>query len=303
MGDDIVVVGSLNMDYVVNSSRIPKPGETLKGMKFEKFRGGKGANQAVAVRKLGENVTFICARGNDKEGRKYEKYLNDLGINTKVKVSEKKTGSAHIVVTENGESHIIIIPGANNSLSPRDIEDYSSCLTSAKMILVQMEIPSNSVEKVLKLANKESIVILDPAPAKNVTDEIISKVDYILPNEEELKQLTSKEKDVEEIERANLLQKKGANNVILTKGSKGIDIFQSGNRIQSIDAPEVNVVDATGAGDAFAGAFSVGLNRDLDIVNAAKLGIRYASDSVKFKGAQNSYSFNEEISNLNHYCK
>jgi len=298
MNSNIIVVGSINMDFVVNTSRIPEAGETLKGQTFNKFPGGKGANQAVAVKKLGEEVSFIGSIGDDEVGKKIEKHLRKSKIRTDFKLSNCPTGTAHIMVTEKGENYIIIIEGANKNLLEKDIENKKEKIEKADFMLCQLEIPLVSTKRSIEIANQHNTkVILDPAPAQKLSLDILSKVDYLLPNEEEIKQLYPNRTGYKEDEYINLLLENGVNNVILTQGEKGATIYNQKYK-KSISAPKVKTRDTTGAGDAFAGGLVVGLKNGLELQKAVKFGVKYASLTTTKRGAQNSFFNTNKVEDL-----
>lgn len=298
MDKNIVVVGSLNMDYVVNCERLPRPGETLPGNGFARHPGGKGANQAAAAGKLGAVPTFIGARGKDEIGESLEEHLKSMGVKPDLKLSDAKTGSAHITVTGDGQNHIILITGANGSLSPADVQAKKDLLDKADYLLLQLEIPLETVIKAAELAREAGAeVILDPAPARELPPKLLRMVDYLLPNEEELKQLTAElvdSKNPDPKERAKILLETGVKNVLLTQGSAGVLMLNEENE-KKFAAPKVEVVDTTAAGDAFAGALACGLGLGLSLEEAIKLGVYYGSAAVTSPGAQSSLLSRDEL--------
>jgi len=284
---NVLVIGSINMDFVINCKRLPKPGETCFGKQFSRHPGGKGANQAVAACQLGAPTKFIGARGDDEEGNKLLKHLKSTGLSTSFKISKKATGTAHIFVTENGENHIVVISGANNDFNPDDLNHISEELIKSKVLLLQLEIPLETVKNAAKLASQSGvIVILDPAPARELPDDLLRYVDFIIPNQNELKQLT-KSTTGEESSQAKFLLSKGVKNVLITKGKKGVTLYNNDEK-QNFKAPKVEVIDTTAAGDAFAGALATGISKGLTLKNSIRLGIYYSSVSVTMVGAQSS---------------
>ncbi len=285
----IVVIGSINMDYVVDCPRLPNPGETLSGNKFTTHPGGKGANQATAVAKLGAKPVFIGSRGDDDAGSCLEAILRENKVNPRLKVSEKDTGSAHIFVTEDGESYIITIKGANGSLTVEDIVFKNDLIASADYLMIQLEIPLETVIRATEIAvAAKTKVILDPAPVQMLPEKLLKNLDFILPNEEELKQLTKNmAAETGEADRARELFRQGVNNVIITKGDQGVYLLNS--KVERyFEAPKVKAVDTTAAGDAFAGGLAIGLAKDLELTESIKLGILYGSATVTGSGAQSS---------------
>ncbi|MGM0420497.1 MAG: ribokinase [Bacillota bacterium] len=301
MDKNIVVVGSLNMDYVVTCKRLPRPGETLPGSGFARHPGGKGANQAAAAGKLGAGPTFIGARGEDEIGQSLEENLKSLGVKPDLKLSDAETGSAHITVTADGQNHIILITGANGRLHPEDIQAKKDIITQADYLLLQLEIPLETVIKTAELAHEAGAeVILDPAPAQKIPPKLLQLVDYLLPNEEELKQLTAgfvDSKNVGQKERAKVLLESGVKNILLTRGAAGV-LWLNGELEKTFPAPEVEVVDTTAAGDAFAGALACGLGLGLSLEKAIKLGVYYGSAAVTRPGAQSSLLSRAELLEL-----
>ncbi|MFW5994100.1 MAG: ribokinase [Halanaerobiaceae bacterium] len=289
---EIVIIGSMNMDFVVNSARLPEPGETITGKSFARHPGGKGANQAAAAGLLGVRPLFIGARGDDDIGQSLEDNLNHQGVETSLITADAETGTAHIFVTDDGENHIIVIPGANGTLNADDIESAAAKIEEAEILLLQLEIPLEAVEKAAELAAEAGTkVILDPAPAQELPDDLLAKVDYLLPNETELESLTGST-GIEE--GCRQLLAKGVKNIIVTLGGDGALLINSAGR-KSFAAPEIEVVDTTAAGDALAGALASALNRGLNLEGAIKEGIYYGSAAVTRPGAQSSLFTREEF--------
>ncbi len=294
----IVVVGSMNMDHVVNCQRLPEPGETIKGEKFNTHPGGKGANQAAAVGQLGGEPLFIGARGRDNIGSQLENHLQEMGVQTNLKLSEKSTGSAHIFVTSDGENHIVIIPGANDTITPEDIRKIKHKLKNVKVVLLQLEIPLDTVVETARISSQMGAkVLLDPAPVKRLPQNLLKNVDYLLPNNQEFRQMTPDldGESIDELDRVRYLHDKGVGNIVVTRGEKGVLLFGEDGR-QKLAARKVDVVDTTAAGDAFAGAFALGLAAGLSNKKAARLGIAYGSAAVTGAGAQSSLLNREEFS-------
>ncbi len=294
----IVVVGSMNMDHVVNCQRLPRPGETISGSRFDTYPGGKGANQAAAVGQLGGGPLFIGARGRDDTGSKLEAHLQEKGVKTELKLSESKTGTAHIFVTEDGENHIVIIAGANADLTPGDIEARKNILEEAEVVLLQLEIPLDTVIKTAGLAAETGAeVLLDPAPARKLPEDLLENIDFLLPNSQELEQLTEDGAvDLDDdLDRAESLQELGVDNILLTRGERGA-LLVGRRDVFEVKAQEVEVVDTTAAGDAFAGAFALGLAEGLSPQKATELGTAYGSAAVSRPGAQSSLMSADEFS-------
>ena len=257
---NILVVGSLNADLVVRAPRFPQPGETISGEDLQVIPGGKGANQAVAAARLGANVSMLGRVGKDNFG---DFLLNNLKSNhvdsQLVQRDEASTGTATIIVDSNGQNSIVLSAGANGKVSPADVE--SAPFFHHKLLLLQLEIPLPTVLRAAQLAKANNVrVILNPAPAKAIPDELIALTDFIIPNETELSMLTGL--DVTNIpsteKAARVLLQRGAKNVIVTLGSKGALIVNKETSTH-VDTYKVDVVDTTAAGDAFIGGFATKL--------------------------------------------
>ena len=261
MPPKITVIGSLNMDLIVRAPYIPAPGETIIGGKFSTAEGGKGANQAVAAARLGGQVTMVGRGGNDTHGQSLLSALRADGIDTEfVWVdSNSHTGVAMITVSDDGENSIVVSPGANHALSPTDIGVAESAIAGADMLLLQLEVSLDVVTRAVTLAKKHRVpIVLNPAPATQLPAEILSAVNYLIPNEGETELLTGQNiTDDESLKQAaGTLRQMGVNTVILTLGSRGAFFFaESGSAL--VPAFPVTPIDTTAAGDAFVGAFAV----------------------------------------------
>ncbi len=295
----IVVVGSSNIDMVIYSSTLPKPGETVLGGEFLMNPGGKGANQAVAAAKLGNNITFLTSVGDDIFGSESIANFKRVGINTsQVKVVEgAATGTALILVDSKGENCISVASGANNNLLESDVQQSSIVFNEASHALFQLETPIETVLAGLKTAKSNNCkTILNPAPAQHLSDELLAKVDYITPNETEAEILTGIEVvDIATARKAaSILREKGIQTVIITMGKSGAFVL-SENVDQIIEAPIVQAVDTTAAGDTFNGAFVVALAEGKSTEDAIHFANKAASISVTRKGAQSSIPSRDEI--------
>jgi ribokinase len=253
----IVVIGSSNVDMVVKTDRHPLPGETRMGGVFFMNAGGKGANQAVAAARLGAHVTLVTKVGNDIFGAQTIEGFRKEKINTDyVFVDESaSSGTALIVVNKDGENSIVVAPGANANLLPADIEKVKD-LASAEILLVQLEIPLETISAVVKKATaNHQKVIINPAPAQKLSDELLSGLFLITPNETEASLLTgiTVEDEATASLAAGVFLDKGVKNVIITLGKQGA-YFQNENLKFKIDAPAVKALDTTAAGDTFSGA-------------------------------------------------
>ncbi len=255
---EILVVGSLNADLVVRAPRFPQPGETLSGEDLQVFPGGKGANQAVAAARLGANVSMLGRVGRDNFGDFLLNNLTTNNVNSSlVQRDDASTGAAVIVVDAEGQNSIVLSPGANGKVSPADVEHAS--FSTLDLLLLQLEIPTPTVLRAAQLARQSGVrVLLNPAPARPLPDELIALADFLIPNETELSRLAGM--DVSGVSSAEAAARKllerGAQNVIVTLGSRGALIVDKSTSRQ-IDTYEVEVVDTTAAGDAFIGGFAV----------------------------------------------
>jgi ribokinase len=292
---DVLVIGSLNADLVVRAPHFPKPGETINGEDLHIIPGGKGANQAVAAARQGASVAMIGRVGKDSFGPFLVENLRSDHVDVShVLADDSATGTAIIVVDSNGQNSIVLSAGANGNVSAQDINGLD---LEAKVLLLQLEIPLESVIHAAKWGRQKGMtVILNPAPARDLPDELIANVDYIVPNETELNLLTGiPVTDVSSAEQAaKVLLERGAKNVIVTLGSKGALLISS-HQVKQVDAYKVNVVDTTAAGDAFIGGFASALLRNLEIEEAVKYANACGALATTKFGAQPSLPTKEEI--------
>jgi ribokinase len=277
----VVVVGSLNMDLVVTTSHIPAPGETVLGGSFTTMHGGKGANQAVAAARAGAAVIMVGRLGPDAFGDELRQGLLDERVDaTHVGTCQHDpTGVALISVADDGENAIVVAPGANSMIRSVHINDAAEAGVFSKVavMLAQLEVPVDVVSHAAQLAHEAgTIVIINPAPAKDLPDSMWSSVDIVIANETEIAQLGGI---------ASLTQRVAT--VVATLGSEGIQVHHDG-AVTSIESLEVDVVDTTGAGDAFCGYFAAELARGTDIINAAAMANVAAGLSVTKLGARTS---------------
>jgi len=296
----ILVVGSSNIDYVISSPSIPKPGETVIGNGVVKKPGGKGANQAVAVSKLGGEVTFLSALGcHGDESILYDMFnLSKLSVNKLRICNEANTGCAYITVDSTGQNSIVVIPGANDYCDADYLQKCDDAFKDADIILLCMEIPFESVEYTIKRAKKlNKKVVLNPAPAPDFfNEELFSSIDILTPNETELEKLSGLPvSNINEVETAaKSLLRKGLNSIIVTIGSKGA-LYISSNKVELFSSPKVKVKDTTAAGDTFNGALCVYLAENHSIEESIEFANVAASISVSRDGAQTSIPFRNEI--------
>lgn len=297
----IVVVGSSNTDMVVRSQRIPAPGETIMGNAFDIIQGGKGANQAVAAARAGSEVTFIAKVGNDDFGKAAISAYQKDGINTDsiFTDNDQPTGVAIIIVDDTtGQNSIVVAPGSNGQLSPSDIEKAKQAITAADAVLMQLEIPIESISKALRIASENKVkTILNPAPARALDDELLSMVDIITPNETETEILTGIQlTDDEAIQKAaSALLEKVNVAVIITLGSRGVYYQTKSGEQAFVATTKVKAVDTTAAGDVFNGYIVSALADGTDFEVAIQQANKAAAISVTRKGAQPSIPHQAEL--------
>src|SRR3954468_6703777 len=245
----IVVVGSINMDLVSHTGRIPAPGESVIGSSFEMHSGGKGANQAVAVARLGYPSTLLGAVGDDIFGSKLLATLRDYGVNvSSIKTVDEPSGTAMIVVDSEGENSIVVTPASNNEVTPSYVDRNSEVLRSAGMVLAQLEIPIETVMWLAHFCAEERIpLMLDPAPATDLPYDLLRKVTWFTPNEVEASFYALGDESTEQT--LNRFFRLGIANIILKQGSKGVMLATANGVREQISAFQVNTFDTTAAGD------------------------------------------------------
>ncbi|HEY4660079.1 MAG TPA: ribokinase [Terriglobales bacterium] len=300
MQKPIVVVGSINLDLVASTERIPQVGETVIGRTFTTFFGGKGANQAVAVARLGYPVSMVGNVGNDAFGTQLRNGLAEAGVNTEyVGTVEGSSGTALIITGPNGENSIVVVPGANAQLTPKSIEQATPVLKQAGFILVQLEIPLETVEYLAEYAERHDIpLMLDPAPARELPVSLLRRVSWLTPNETETRELLKSnfdEDDQASYAAADQLLSRGVKNVVLKLGTRGCVIAQGSQPHQNIPAFSVNAVDTTAAGDAFNAGFAVGLISRYSAFESGVFASAVAGLSVTRPGAQPSMPRGDEV--------
>lgn len=292
----ITVVGSINVDNVLKVSRLPKEGETISAENYNIKFGGKGANQAVAARKLGADVSLIGAVGKDDMGKQNINNFKNIGMNVEgIKISNNQTGCAVIPVDESGNNMIIIYPGANDSVNEEHIKKYEYLIKECDLVMLQFEIPMSSVEYAAKVAKKyNKIIVLNPAPAKKISSSLLKMVDYITPNETELMEITG----ISDIEKgAESLIEKGVKNVIVTLGDKGC-LYMNKYETIKMDRFNVNAVDSTAAGDSFNAAFAVSVCENKKIKESLRFASAAGALTATKRGAQNSLPDRCELENF-----
>lgn len=295
----IVVVGSSNTDMVIKADRLPVPGETVIGGQFMMNPGGKGANQAVAIARMGGAVTFVTKTGNDLFGRQSMELYNSENINTDYVFSDPDhpSGVALISVDASGENCILVAPGANATLTVKDIEKARPELENAGILLMQLEIPMETVEYAAGIAAEKGVkVALNPAPAQALSNELLKKLYIITPNKNEAEILSGvKVSDWESARRAaDRISEKGVDIVVITLGGLGA-LIKEGETYYQIAAEKVEAVDTTAAGDTFCGTLCVGLSEGKSVVEAVKLACKAAAITVTRMGAQAALPYRHEL--------
>lgn len=287
----ILVIGSSNTDMTIKSDNLPLPGQTILGGRFVMGPGGKGANQAVAAKRLGGNVEFICKVGHDIFGKNAADGYKKEGIDiSHILYSTEPSGVALILVDKTGENVISVAPGANGDLSVEDIESIANVIKEADYLILQLEIPTDAVIRAAKIAHEAGVyVILNPAPACKLPNELFQYISLITPNQTETELMTgvkliNEQSFITAVENFNRM---GVKDVIITLGSKGSLVCYDGKN-EFIPAIKVDAVDATAAGDTFCGAVCVALSQGKNLKEAAVFATKAASLTVQKMGAQDS---------------
>ncbi len=301
MKKGICVLGSLNIDLTVRLERFHVPGETVTGKSFNTFTGGKGGNQAVAAARLGTNPVMISALGNDANGELYRSVLKIEGVDIScIETVPTSSGVALIEVDDSGENRIAIVAGANACVTEATADKYRDAIKNAGFLLMQLETPLEGVIRAAQLAKESgTVVILDPAPARKLPDELLALCDYITPNETELATLTGKNTDsAEEAEAAcRELLEKGVKNVINKRGAKGAMLVNS-DGVKVVPGFKVKAVDTTAAGDTFNAAFAAALRKELKPEDAIRFANAAAAISTTAAGAQPAMPTEEQTEQL-----
>ncbi len=297
----IVVLGSFVADVAFRAARLPAWGETLMGSGFALGPGGKGSNQAVAAARAGARVQMISRLGDDAFGRLARETWAADGIDASlVGNCDVATGSAVILIDEvRGENAIIVVPGACFTLTAEDVEAAREAIGAAGVLLAQLELPLETVERGLRLARAVGVVtILNPAPAQALSDEMLGLVDFLIPNESEAALLTGKvvETVAQAEAAARVLMARGARNVMVTLGAQGVLVCAAGAAVVVVPACDAGaVVETTGAGDAFCGGFAAALSEGRTVLEAARFGCATAGISVTRAGTAPSMPRRAEI--------
>lgn len=291
--NDIVVVGSINMDIAIKTPNIPLPGETIIGHELNKFCGGKGANQAVTIGRLGGKVSMLGKVGDDENGEILLANLKKNNVDTsriEIEGHETPSGAAYICVSDDGENSIVVIPGANSKVDRKYIDKNIDCIRKAKLCIAQMEIPLDTVEYLAYICHREGVkMILNPAPMGNIDRKTFTNLFMLIPNESELSYVLNK--DIKDEDSIRLFEEEirsiGSENVIITLGKKGSMLIDK-ERAKRFSAININAVDTTAAGDSFIGALATKLSQDVDIEEAISFATVVSGLTVTKKGAQDS---------------
>ncbi|HED6272192.1 TPA: ribokinase [Enterobacter sichuanensis] len=296
---NLVVLGSINADHILNLESFPTPGETVTGNQYQVAFGGKGANQAVAAGRSGANIAFIACTGDDDTGERVRKQLagDNIDIAPVSVVAGESTGVALIFVNAEGENVIGIHAGANAALTTERVEAQRERIANAEALLMQLESPVESVLAAAKIAHENhTTVVLNPAPARVLSDELLALVDIITPNETEAEKLTSirVENDGDAARAAQALHDKGIGTVIITLGSRGVwaSVNGEGRRVPGF---KVKAIDTIAAGDTFNGALVTALLEGKNLDDAIRFAHAAAAIAVTRKGAQPSVPWRKEI--------
>ena len=299
----IAVIGSLNMDLVVQTPKIPEPGETIIGTHdLQMIPGGKGANQAYCSARLGADVAMIGRVGNDAFGKQLVDNLNKAGVDTHhiIHDSDASTGIAMIAVEEGGQNSIVVSPGANGRVDLSDILQAETAILSADLILLQLEIPLPAVIEAAQLAKKHGVkVVLNPAPAQQLPDELLSVIDILIPNETEAALLSGCNvgTDCGIKQAAAKLQQSVIKTIIMTRGSRGASLIAE-NEIEHFPAFPAKAIDTTGAGDAFVGSFAVAFAEGKSIKEAIRFGNAAGALASTKSGAQPSMPGRDDLDKM-----
>ena len=293
----IVIIGSSNVDLTVRTSHIPSKGETIFGAAPNTAFGGKGANQAVAVSRLGGDISFITKIGTDSYGNMMAENLVKEGMSADTVIRDSKTpsGVAWICVDDNGDNSIIVMPGANCTMTKEDIVPFLPLIKEADYLLMQLETPLEVVEHVASIAYENGVkVVLNPAPAQPLSDDLLSKTYLLTPNEKECRLLCGENASEDVRTNAEFLLAKGVKNIIVTLGEKGSLLCNASGQAE-VPAVKVNAVDTVAAGDTYNGALVVALSEGKTLTEAMAFATKASAIAVTRFGAQPSVPYRSEI--------
>jgi ribokinase len=299
---DVFVLGSINRDFVLRVERRPQPGETVTNAELSTHNGGKGANQAAAAALLGASVAFLGRVGDDEFGEPLVQALGEKGIDTSLveRVSDASTGAAFITVTPDGENAITVAPGVNQSLTPEDADAASDAIQDARVLVAQMEIPVKTVLRAVEIAaEKGTRALVNLAPTFEVPRDLLERLDPLVVNEHEAAFLLGNKVEGVDgaLSAAPELLSLGPRSAVVTVGSAGA-VFANGESTGHLTAPEVDVVDTTGAGDAFVGALAVRLAHKASLEDAVAYAVRAGAAAVTKEGAQGALPTPEVVEAL-----
>jgi ribokinase len=299
---EVFVLGSINQDFVLKVERRPQPGETVTNAELSTHNGGKGANQAAAAALLGASVTFLGRVGDDEFGEPLVQALGEKGIDTSLveRASDASTGAAFITVTPDGENAITVAPGANRSLTPQEVDAASGAIGNARVLVAQMEIPVETVLRAVGVASERGTrALVNLAPTFEVPRELLERLDPLVVNEHEAAFLLGSEVEGVDgaLSAAPELLSLGPRSAVITIGEAGA-VFADGESVEHILAPKVEVVDTTGAGDAFVGALATCLAGGASLEEAVAYAVRAGAAAVTREGAQGALPTPEVVEAL-----
>ena len=299
---DVFVVGSINQDFVLSVERRPEPGETVTEAQLSKGNGGKGANQAAAAALLGAGVTFLGRVGDDGFGEPLVEALADKGVDTGLIEASPgwSTGTAFITLTPDGENAITVAPGANRSLTTDDVDEASDAIGGARVLVAQMEVPLEVVLRAVEVAARQGTrALVNLAPMREVPRKLLAKLDPLVVNEHEAAFLLGEKVEGVEgaLSAAPELLELGPKSAVITLGKEGA-VFSDGDSTSHVPSPEVEVVDTTGAGDAFVGALASRLARDASLEDAVAYAARAGAAAVTKEGAQGALPTPESVETM-----
>jgi ribokinase len=298
----VIVIGSSNRDLTVRLERLPQVGETVSGGEFYTSFGGKGANQALAAHKAGAEAIFVAKVGRDENGDAMARHLKESGLSIDriIRDEHAPSGVALIMVDKDGKNMIAVAPGANRNLTEAEIVKESDAIARAQVLLIQLEVPLDAVQRALAIAREHSVTtILNPAPVRHLTEDILSLIDILTPNEVEAEMLTGLTvADVRDaLAAAHRLLDGGVRHVVVTLGEKG-SVWVTGGKEQFFPPCRVTPVDSTAAGDAFNGALACALAEGREMGDAIRFANAAGALTVTRRGAQSALPAREEIEQL-----